>query len=89
MDKDKQLELIKELKEKTSAPYMQCRCALIECDWNIDKAIKYIRNYPVLPIMDFWAYRDYKYCKQCETFYIVPKGETNCTFCGQEYLINR
>ena len=37
-------QMVKELRAKTDAGMMDCKNALIECDGNMDEAVKYLRE---------------------------------------------
>ncbi|KAL9224291.1 hypothetical protein vseg_000343 [Gypsophila vaccaria] len=43
-DKSEQMSLIKQLRERTSAPIKDVKSALVDCDWNIDEAQKELRK---------------------------------------------
>ncbi|KAH9626333.1 hypothetical protein KSS87_000565 [Heliosperma pusillum] len=43
-EKSDQMSLIKQLRERTSAPIKDVKSALVECDWNIEEAQKELRR---------------------------------------------
>jgi len=44
--RQRQIKLVKELREETGGAMMDCKKALIETDWLMDKAKQYIKDHP-------------------------------------------
>lgn len=80
-EKGEHITVVKRLKSNTGALLMDCKRALITCNWNEDKAIKYLRHYPISPPMDLWKSKEYKYCSQCDRFYVVQLNTIICDIC--------
>ena len=84
---ENELKLIKEVHDISTAPLIQCREALILCNWDKNKSIKYLKYYPVTNIMDYWKNKKYCYCNNCDKFYIVSINDKicNCSYELEEF----
>ena len=85
MKQEKQITMVKQLREKTGAGMMNCKRALEKYNWNENMAIKYLRHYPMATPTDFWLNRRYLYCQHCDRFYIVSKNVEVCNICGNKF----
>ena len=75
-------ELVKKLRSMTGFGLMECKKVLIAYNGDIDKAVKYLRHFPMSPPMDFWQNKKYRYCPQCDRFYVVKRNINECEVCG-------
>ena len=83
IEKDQKATIFK-LREMTGVNIFECKKTLIRCDWDIDKAAKYLKHLPSIPIMDHWLHNWYCFCSTCDRFYDVPRTTTTCYNCGNK-----
>lgn len=76
-----QKDLILELREKTGHGIMDCKRALIACNNDLNKAIKYLKHYPF--IYDIWRNNKYSFCPKCDRYYIISKDKKYCCQCNE------
>jgi hypothetical protein len=75
-------ELVLELREKTTAGIMECKRALIACNGDLNKAIKYLKHYP-FNILDIWRTNKYSFCSKCDRYYVISKNAKHCNQCNE------
>ena len=85
MNKEDQIKITKELKEVSGIGLVQAKRVLNRCNWNINKSIKYIKDYPWIVPMDYWVNRKYCFCPKCDRFYVVDRNCNECK-CGNKFM---
>ena len=80
--------MVKKLTNESSGWWTSFSCykALRSCNWNYDKAAKFLENYPYISYSctDYWVNKEYLYCKKCDRFYLVPRNTRICNVCDGE-----
>lgn len=86
MTNEEQIIIIKQLREITGAGMFECKRALYENNFNIEKSIKYLRHIPTHPPLDYWTSHKYVFCKCCDRWFDVKRTIKKCEVCKSDFI---